>query len=563
MKIPFARRVFILSFVPVCLLLSGSFWAIQRLVADRVKDGLRNSLRRTHESVTRVGSNYQLQNSRMLAIIAENPSLKAGLELARMQRDNPEARRTLEDQLGEFSQALGFDLMMASDTEGVPLACVLGLEGQMTPIELQQVPSSGGLARLGDAIYSVSTIPVNLGLANIGSLTVGRVFDLQEFSSSPTVLSRGSQVLQSSLSAVSKRELEKALAGCDSAEECEVELKGETYLCMPLQNLSLGDGYVLRSLQSVDSASGPLLGAVRRVFTIAGMVAVLAVLCLSAVSSRSIVRPLTALTSQLREAEANGALPSFGTDSSIKEIDELVRAFNNAASSTREARDRLTRAYLGFIESMTNAIDARDVYTAGHSQRVSEYACKIARVMRIPQGEIELLRVGALLHDVGKIGVADAVLQKPGRLTPRELELIQLHPLIGKHILERVEGFSPYLPIVELHHENHDGSGYPWKLRRSEIPRDARILHVADAYDAMTSDRPYRCGMSHEEAVERLKQNAGKQFDPAVVAAFTKLSPEEIRCESAPAAEETRAALASLARAVGAKGVQAVVEARV
>ena len=138
MKIPFAGRVFILSFVPVCLLLSGSFWAIQRLVADRVKDGLRNSLRRTHESVTRVRSNYELQNSRMLAIVAENPSLKAGLELARMQRDNPEARRTLEDPLGEFSQALGFDLMMASDAEGAPLACVLGLEGQMTPIELQQ-----------------------------------------------------------------------------------------------------------------------------------------------------------------------------------------------------------------------------------------------------------------------------------------------------------------------------------------------------------------------------------------------------------------------------------------
>ncbi|MEZ5366657.1 MAG: HD-GYP domain-containing protein [Bryobacterales bacterium] len=149
---------------------------------------------------------------------------------------------------------------------------------------------------------------------------------------------------------------------------------------------------------------------------------------------------------------------------------------------------------------MTSAVDARDVYTLGHSRRVSGYAVQLATQMGLPAEEIEILRVGGLLHDVGKIGVPDAVLRKPGRLTAEEMQLIQQHPVIGRHIVERVEGFSAYLPIIELHHENYDGSGYPCGQRGEETPLAARIVHVVDAYDAMTSDRPYRSGMTHEQA---------------------------------------------------------------
>jgi len=124
------------------------------------------------------------------------------------------------------------------------------------------------------------------------------------------------------------------------------------------------------------------------------------------------------------------------------------------------------------------------------------------------------------LHDIGKIGVSDVLLQKPGRLTDEEFTLIKKHPVVGRRILQSVQGFAKYLPAVELHHENWDGTGYPKRQRGQETPLDARIIHVADAYDAMTTDRSYRPGMSHDRAMDILAENASVQFDPDVVAAL-------------------------------------------
>src|SRR6185436_18065224 len=154
----------------------------------------------------------------------------------------------------------------------------------------------------------------------------------------------------------------------------------------------------------------------------------------------------------------------------------------------------------------------------------SEYSCAIGQALAVSDEELNQIRMGALLHDIGKIGIADSVLQKPGALSKEERDLIEQHPIIGRRILEGVNGFHAYLPAVELHHENWDGSGYPLGLRGPATPLSARIVHVADAYDAMTSDRPYRRGMSHEEAVRVLEQYAGTQFDAAIVPVFTNLA---------------------------------------
>ncbi len=143
--------------------------------------------------------------------------------------------------------------------------------------------------------------------------------------------------------------------------------------------------------------------------------------------------------------------------------------------------------------------------------------------MNLSEQELETIRVGALLHDLGKIGISDLVLQKPDRLTPEETELIRQHPVIGKRILENVQGLDAYLGIVELHHENLDGTGYPHGLKGEETPLHARIVKVADAYDAMTSDRPYRRGKDHAEAIAVLKSACGSEMDPAVVEAFALL----------------------------------------
>jgi HD-GYP domain-containing protein (c-di-GMP phosphodiesterase class II) len=145
--------------------------------------------------------------------------------------------------------------------------------------------------------------------------------------------------------------------------------------------------------------------------------------------------------------------------------------------------------------------------------------------MRLPDDELDILRLGALLHDIGKIGISDDVLRKPGPLTPEEFRLIEQHPGVGARILKSVHFLAPHLPIVELHHERPDGLGYPHKLRGHEIPMLARIVHVADAFDAMTSARAYRPARSGAEALRELWRCAGSQFDAEVVQALASAMP--------------------------------------
>ena len=528
MSIPFVIRVFLLSFVPVCALLIGSFWAIQNLLGEVVKDGLRASLRQSHRSVSRARANYELRNRRSLAVLAENPSLKAGFELVHLEPNSLEARRTLEDQLLEMSETLGFDLIAATGPTNDLLAGVARRGDHISRIDRRSAPPlSSGAVFYGDQTYMLANVPVNLNVESLGSIYVGRVLNLSEFAG-PTVLTHNGKLVRFNLPGVSAAKLEAALEPCAPSEECEVTLRGETYLCLPFESIPLGDGYLLRSLQSVDAAGRPLQSVVRNVFLAAGTIALLAISLVSMLSAKSIVTPLTGLVAKLKESERSGVLTQFEAASPAREVTQLIEAFNRAAAAILEARGRLALACREFTHSLTNAIDARDVYTAGHSRRVSAYAVAIAQQMGLPDEEIEVIRDGALLHDLGKIGISDLVLSKSGDLTPEEYELIRRHPSIGCRIIERVDGLGPYLNIVELHHENHDGSGYPWQLVGEQTPRDVRIVHVADAFDAMTSDRPYRKAMSAEEALRILRANAGTQFDPAVVDAFGRVNHGEI-----------------------------------
>jgi HD-GYP domain-containing protein (c-di-GMP phosphodiesterase class II) len=172
---------------------------------------------------------------------------------------------------------------------------------------------------------------------------------------------------------------------------------------------------------------------------------------------------------------------------------------------------------------MAQVLDARDPYTAGHSIRVGSYAYAIARAMDVPAMEAENIRIAAQLHDIGKIGIPDAVLQKAGRLTVEEYGLVKLHPQIGRRILEKMGKFQVFLPVVELHHENHDGTGYPYKLAGDRIPLAARIVHVADAFDAMVTHRHYRKALPLREAIRELRVNAGTQFDPVITLVMLKI----------------------------------------
>jgi hypothetical protein len=175
------------------------------------------------------------------------------------------------------------------------------------------------------------------------------------------------------------------------------------------------------------------------------------------------------------------------------------------------------------IGALARAVDARDPFTSDHSENVQIISVDIGRVMRLKEDELEALEWGGLLHDVGKIGVPDSVLLKPDKLTKDERTLMNLHPVIGANIIANVAKLAPELPIIRHHHEWYNGSGYPDRLIGDEIPKLARVLHVADAFEAMTHARPYRMRpLSSEQAIAELRKYAGVQFDPVMVDAFVR-----------------------------------------
>ena len=176
--------------------------------------------------------------------------------------------------------------------------------------------------------------------------------------------------------------------------------------------------------------------------------------------------------------------------------------------------------FLNTITALAQAIEMKDQYTGGHTARVTRYAQLLSRQLNLSSRDIELIRIGTPLHDIGKIGIDDVVLRNPGRLSPAEFDIMKTHTVKGAAILATIPELIPVIPIVRSHHEKWDGSGYPDGLVGGEIPRLARIVAVADAFDAMTSDRPYRKGMSAEVAFAEIARLSGKQFDPECAAAF-------------------------------------------
>jgi putative nucleotidyltransferase with HDIG domain len=518
----FATRAFAFSFIPVGLVLAISFAALQSMVQSNVRDQLRAQMAHEQKSHTHIRSGKEVQVSRFLRFAGENASLKAGLQLLNAEPGSRDARRIVEDQLSEIGHQIGFRMLSVSDVSGRPVAWYMHGDGDSIPGSTPQIPAGKRLAEYGGQLFQLFSVPIDQGDENLGSLTVGDRFDLSDFDM-PVVLLQGSRVVRSLRTQVPAAALQSVFDRCSGRDECDVRVDGTAYVSFKIDDAAVGSGYSLRSLQDIDAAAEPVQKSLRNVFLIASFGALLAAFFFGAGASRSMVRPLADMMTQLQQSEREGMLVELPADARVVEVRELISSFNRAAASIREARGNLHAAYVEFVGSLANALDARDRYTAGHSQRVSQLAASIAETIKLSAGEVEVVRVGALLHDIGKIGIPDAVLQKPGVLSDTEFVLIKQHPTIGVRILEGVNGLAPYLPSVEFHHENWDGSGYPLGLRESQIPLAARIIHIADAWDAMTSDRPYRQGFSQARALSILSMNAGKHFDPEITAVFTRM----------------------------------------
>ncbi|MBA3013343.1 MAG: DUF3365 domain-containing protein [Proteobacteria bacterium] len=198
------------------------------------------------------------------------------------------------------------------------------------------------------------------------------------------------------------------------------------------------------------------------------------------------------------------------------ELEAFAHAFNTMTTTIKEG-------YVGALKSLTAALDARDSYTRGHTGRVATYSIAIARAMGLSDARISEVEIGAILHDVGKIGISDAILRKPTPLTLDETATMEAHVTAGAKIVNDANFLLCALPAILHHHERLDGKGYPEGLQGEELPLIARIIAVADTFDAMTTDRPYRQGLSREEALAEIERHSGTQFDPQVVATFAKI----------------------------------------
>lgn len=244
--------------------------------------------------------------------------------------------------------------------------------------------------------------------------------------------------------------------------------------------------------------------------------------------ARQLAQPILRLA-EAAETVAKGDLSTRVEVGGVKETATLGSAFNTMSDRLEEHIRRLAQAaqenrelFVGTVKALAAAIDGKDKYTRGHSERVARISVAIGKEMNLPEEELEALRISALLHDVGKIAIDDSILKKPAALTAEEFDIMKTHPVKGYKIMSQIPGMDAFLPGMYMHHEMVNGEGYPQGLKGDEIPLQGKIVSVADTFDAMTIDRPYSKGMVLSEALDRIRALVGTRYDGAVVEALVR-----------------------------------------
>jgi HD-GYP domain-containing protein (c-di-GMP phosphodiesterase class II) len=298
----------------------------------------------------------------------------------------------------------------------------------------------------------------------------------------------------------------------------------------------------------------------QRTARLLALLAVLLSIGVSIFAARRITNPLSVLTESSR-ALARGDFSQRVHLNSRTEIGELAQTFNTMSEELERFIEDLKRAaeenrelFMGSIQMLAGAVDEKDPYTRGHSDRVTRYSLLIAKEMGLPSSFMETLRISAQLHDVGKIGIEDHILKKPGALTEEEFEVMKTHTTKGANILRPVTQLAEMLPGIELHHEALDGRGYPYGLKGDQIPMLPRVIAVADTFDALTTNRPYQNAHTPDQALQIIKNLAGKRLDPTAVAALLAVYERgEIRIQRFTIKRPVPAAQAEAAKVVAAQ----------
>jgi putative nucleotidyltransferase with HDIG domain len=529
------------TFITVFVLLVVVFVVVTLSVSDQVRQSVTTNLESSQRMFAALETRRQRELAAQASTLAENPTLKAALDTYQAEvRTGGESVKaqllaTIDGELRKVAANVETDAVVLVDMRRNTLAAA-GRMGERWPrgrpvalADTMDVNRFDGIARMGGTAFRVVAAPLQFsdGTA-IGTLYLATSLDaayaeeLARLAGTRTAIISDGLMLASTLPSGAAREFESHVAA-SKPDAGTIALNGESYAFRRL--VAVGDT-VFYALGSIDESSrGAMRQAMRNLAFIAIGAIVLA-LAASITLARLLARPIGQLSSSLAAMAASHDVTSrLPLSGSSREVDALTETFNALMASVADAEAQTEAAYTGAIRALATALDARDPYTAGHSDRVSVLSVAIGRTLLLPVDDLEVLRLGALLHDIGKIGVPDDVLRKPGALTDAEFDTIKQHPVLGARILRSVPFLAPHIPIVELHHERPDGRGYPSGLRGDDIPLAARIVHVADAYDAMTSARAYRGARPSGDALRELWRCAGTEFHADIVAALATALP--------------------------------------
>ncbi len=527
-------RTLTVTFVMVAIILTVVFVVITIDVRDRVRAAETDKLRVSENVFSALETKRQLDQVAAMATLAENPTLKAALDTYFTERrfsgsSDEQLRATVMGETVKLAMQTPVDVLAVVENDG-KIFTSAGLVAARWPIGTRvnipggTQPAFQSVTVLPTGAFRVTGARLMFGDRPIGALVAGTSLDgnyaqeLSNLSTAGIVITVNDSVVARTVPEKVARDLVMSRASAGTAR-----LNDEEYAIRPM----LFSGPVrIFMLTSVDAAAR---AATRDALVALATIAFGGVL-LAALGSlwlaRLLSEPINRLSGEIATMTAARQFDrTLEPSATSRELDSLTTAFNELMRSLAAAEAETRSAYVGAIRALAAALDARDPYTAGHSERVSTLSVMIGRMMSLPGTEIEVLRLGALLHDIGKIGVSDQILRKNGSLTADEFEQIKRHPGLGARILRQVPFLAPHLPIVELHHERPDGRGYPFGLRAEAIPLAARIVHVADAFDAMTSARAYRAALPVSEAFAELECFSGTQFDAACVKALLAAMP--------------------------------------
>jgi putative nucleotidyltransferase with HDIG domain len=530
----FAVVAFVLSAVLLMIAVQGRSY-VRATVADKLAAGQR--------MLSALEQRQSREIQAQVAMLAENSTLKAAMDTYAAERhmagpgQRAELLATIQRELEKLAARIQPDVIAVSDPSGVVLAAA-GVHAANWP-ETVTVPARHGseqVLTLPSGLYRRVTAPIAIQDVEIGRLELATALD-QEYARRLSVLS-GARMLVAAEGRVMATTLPvEAAAGLTASllqalpAASSVSLAGSEHAVQLLFQLGTVAVY---ALDPVEASTAPIMAKAIRGMVWLGLAAFSLAGLASLWMARTLARPIDTLSRSLTgmtEARAFGQdLPSTG---SSLEVDALTESFNTMMHSVSAAEAETRSAYVGAIRALAVALDARDPYTAGHSERVSAISVAIGREMGLSPDDLDVLRLGALLHDIGKIGISDNVLRKPEELTAEEFETIKTHPGLGARIMRHVPFLAAHVPIVELHHERPDGRGYPHGLTSEQTPLLARIVHVADAFDAMTSARAYRPARPSSVAVRELWRCAGTEFDAEVVQALVQALPVIGDAESA------------------------------